>query len=50
MGHFFFLRIYEWNLVSDTYFGLVTKMENQKGKNSLNQNNNLLRFWLRRKG
>lgn len=32
MGHVFFLRIYEWSLVSATYFGLITKMENQRGR------------------
>jgi len=35
--------------VSDTYFGLLTKMENQKGENRRNQNDNLLGFQMKKK-
>lgn len=35
--------------MSDTYFGLLTKMENQKGENRRNQNDNLLGFQMKKK-
>lgn len=50
MGHVFFLRIYEWSLVSATYFELITKMKKTERRKMLNQHNNLLRFWMKGKG
>lgn len=35
--------------MSDTYFGLLTKKENQKGENRRNQNDNLLGFQMKKK-
>lgn len=42
MGHVFFLRIYEWSLVSAMYFGLMTKVENQRGRK---RSTNTIIFW-----